>query len=185
MADMSKEIELYGSEALRRKAVRVGKIDGNIRALAEAMIEVMHANNGLGVAAEQIGRSEAVCVVHVPLQHDAAGGEPHEEYASAAPGLLVLVNPEITESNGEQVDKEGCLSFPEIYVSIKRAARIKARYLSLDGREKTVEAEGLLARAIQHEVDHLHGMLLVDRMSPVQKVSMAGKLKRLRKKGRG
>lgn len=182
---MSEEIELYGSEALRRKAVRVEKIDGSIRALADVLIKVMHANNGLGVAAEQIGRTEAVCVVHVPLQHDAADGEPQGESAPAAPGLLVLVNPEITESSGEQVDKEGCLSFPEIYVSIKRAARIKTRYLSLDGREETIEAEGLPARAIQHEVDHLQGILLVDRMSPVQKVSMAGKLKRLRKKGRG
>ena len=92
------------------------------------------------------------------------------------------MNPEITAADGEQCGDEGCLSFPEIYVKIRRAADVTAAYTDLDNRRQTVRATGLLARAIQHEIDHLNGVLLVDRMSMVQKAALAGKLKRLKKR---
>jgi peptide deformylase len=94
---------------------------------------------------------------------------------------VVMINPRIVEEEGQQSGQEGCLSFPEIFVGVKRAAKVTAAFMNLEGREEKVLAQGLFARAIQHELDHLNGVLLVDRMSPVQKVANAGKLKRLKK----
>jgi peptide deformylase len=98
---------------------------------------------------------------------------------------LVLINPRIVASSGTQVGQEGCLSFPDIYVQIKRAAEVTVAFTDLEGRERELHGMGLLARAIQHELDHLNAVLLVDRMSAVQKVSVAGKLKRLKKESQG
>jgi peptide deformylase len=170
----------YGNDVLRRKAQPVRSFDSKLRELARDLIETMHASSGVGLAAEQIGRTEAVCVIHVPPSQDrnAETGE------RANPDLdmpLVLVNPSITDTEGTQTDREGCLSFPEIYVAIRRPYRVTCSYLDMDGSPRTVTASGLVARAIQHEVDHLNAVLLVDRMSPVQKLAMAGRLKRLKK----
>lgn len=94
---------------------------------------------------------------------------------------LVLINPKIVESEGEQVGQEGCLSFPGIYINVKRFEKVSVQFLDLEGNLQMQEATGLLSRAVQHELDHLEGVLLVDRMSPVQKVANAGKLKRLKR----
>ena len=148
-------------------------VDDQIRALVSDMLASMYAENGVGLAAEQIGRTEAVCVIDVPV-----------EQACGVEMPLVLINPQIIESEGEQVGQEGCLSFPDVYINVRRAQRIKATYLDTDGREQVVEATDLLSRAIQHELDHLNGVLLVDHMSPVQKVANAGKLKRMKRGNR-
>lgn len=177
---MKQHIKIYGDAVLREKAQHVDRVDDGIRRLVNDLLETMYANKGLGLAAEQVGRTESVCVVDIPpgVEGDV---EPGSESASGVPMPLVLINPEIEAASGEQVAQEGCLSFPELYVSVKRAANVKVKYLSLDNREAFVEADGLLSRAIQHEMDHLNGMLLVDRISAVKKVGIAGKLKRLRK----
>lgn len=183
---MRYEILKYGNPALRAKANPVGKIDAGIRQLAKAMLEAMYRSNGLGLAAEQVGRQEAICVIDVPPNRAPDGGPPvvDERGAVAAepalPMPMVLVNPRITQASGVQVAQEGCLSFPEVFVSIKRAEQVIVVFTGLDGREQTLEAHGLLARVVQHEVDHLNGVLLVDRMSPVQKVAVSGKLRRLK-----
>ena len=96
---------------------------------------------------------------------------------------MALINPNITESSGTQTDNEGCLSFPEISASIKRSLDITVEYTDLENTNKKVKASGLLARAIQHEMDHLNGILIVDRMSLAQKAVLSGKLKRLKKTG--
>ncbi len=166
----AKVIVKYGHAALRKKAVLVTTVDDAIRQLVSDMLESMYAENGVGLAAEQIGREEAICVIDVP-----------PEQACGIKMPLALINPELLEAEGEQIGQEGCLSFPGIYINVKRAARVCVRYIDLEGVPQTLEMKGLLARAVQHEKDHLNGVLLVDHMSAVQKVANAGKLKRLKR----
>ena len=179
---MKYEVVLYGDPVLRAKAAPVARVDGDIRALANDMLETMHAANGIGLAAEQVGRTEAICVIDVPPPPPDAEGEPPP--APEVPMPLVLINPTITASEGEQLGQEGCLSLPEIYVNVKRAETVKVAYTDLDGKPVETVAGGLVSRAIQHELDHLDGVLLVDRMSPAQKMATAGKLKRIKKQAR-
>jgi len=173
------DIVKYGDDALRQKSIPVEKVDDSIRRLAEEMLETMHASEGIGLAAEQVGRTESIFVIDIPRDRAEAENVPDENAGIEMP--MVLINPEILSSEGTQVGAEGCLSFPGIFVDIKRAERVSVRYTDLESRDVTAEATGLLARAIQHEMDHLNGVLLVDRMSPVQKVALAGKLKRLKR----
>jgi peptide deformylase len=174
------EIRTYGSAVLRKKAVPVTKIDDSIKQLAKDMLQTLYKSNGLGLAAEQIGRTESICVIDVPPAVDVEKeGGPRLNPSVRMP--LVMLNPEIVEMVGTLIAQEGCLSFPEIFVNVKRAAEITVRFKNLAGKEEVLRAVGLLARAVQHEVDHLNGVLLVDRMSPVQRVTMAGKLRKLKK----
>ncbi len=159
----------YGDAVLREKAEQVREVNDEIRALAKDMLASMYAAEGVGLAAEQVGRKEAICVIDVP-----------KEEACGVAMPLVLINPKIRELEGEQCGQEGCLSFPGIYIQVKRPDRAIVDYLDLDGKQATVEATGLLSRAIQHEIDHLNGVLLIDNMSAVQKVAHAGKLKRMK-----
>ena len=180
---MKLDICIYGNPALRVKAKPVEQVTDKIRKLVADMLETMHAANGIGLAAEQIGRREAVLVIDTsPIQQDE--NESTESTLPRPPMPLIMINPEITKEEGEQTGSEGCLSFPELYTKITRADRVTACFLDTEGNTQTITTDGLLARAIQHEMDHLNGVLLVDRMSPVQKAVMAGKLKRLRKQGR-
>ena len=177
---MSCELLLFGRDELRRKAVPVADIDDDLRILARDMLDTMYAQNGLGLAAEQVGRTEAMFVVDVPPRQD-VDPETGERVNPGVVMPIVAVNPVLSDPEGKETREEGCLSFPEIYVPIERAAAVTLSFTDLDGREESVRAKGLLARAIQHEMDHLDGVLLVDRMTPVQRVAVAGKLKRLRK----
>ncbi len=160
----------FGNMALRKQSKPIEYVDDSIRTLAADMLECMYAENGLGLAAEQIGRDESICVIDVP-----------KENACGLEMPLVLINPEIVSLEGEQIGQEGCLSFPDIYVTVARGEKAKVSYIDLQGKQHTVETEGLLARAVQHELDHLNGVLLVDHMTAVQKVANAGRLKRLKK----
>lgn len=178
---MNKALCFYGNPALRRKAEHVPEVNDDIRQLAREMLDTMYGHRGVGLAAEQIGRTEAVLVLDTsPAESDEDPERPRRN--SDVPMPLIMVNPEITAAEGEQYGDEGCLSFPEIYVKIRRAADVTATYTDMDNGRRTVRATGLLARAIQHEIDHLNGVLLVDRMSMVQKAALAGKLKRLKKR---
>ena len=166
----------FGDATLRRKAQPVAKVTDELRLLVKDMVETMHAARGVGLAAEQIGRLEDVCVIDVPAEAE----KPECVAANAAVHMpLALVNPEIVAREGQQRHEEGCLSFPEISCPITRAATVTVSYLDLSGKRCTAVCHGLLARAVQHEVDHLAGVLLVDRMSPMQRLAMAGKIKRL------
>jgi peptide deformylase len=167
----------YGRDELRTVAEPVAEVTDAIRRLAKQMLQAMYAANGLGLASEQIGRNEAICVIDVPAEQR----KPDDKPVSMP---LVMVNPEIVRAEGEQVGQEGCLSFPDIFVDIKRAAEVEVVFTDLTNSRRRVVASGLVSRAIQHEVDHLEGVLLVDRMSVVQKVAAAGKLKRLKKESR-
>jgi peptide deformylase len=115
-------------------------------------------------------------VIDVPKTRDTA------EILTDVEMPIIMINPKIETMSGEQKGDEGCLSFPEIFVAIKRANEVTVSFLNLQNKEQTINTVGLAARAVQHELDHLNGVLLVDRMSALQKIGVAGKLKRLKKK---
>jgi peptide deformylase len=180
---MKLEIVQYGDPVLRAKGRRIDKIDDRVRELAQSMIETMHVANGVGLAAQQIGEPIQLTVLDVSQVEDRPttmklnGNEIHPK--SAMP--LVLINPEIELSGEIETGTEGCLSFPEITGEISRAGSIVVRGQDLEGNPVEIETTGFLARAIQHEVDHLNGILFIDRMSSAAKISLSSKLKRLQK----
>jgi peptide deformylase len=142
-----REIHVLGSPVLRTETTPVAGVTDDLRRLVDDMFETMHAAQGIGLAAPQVGRLERVAVVQVDED------------------MLVLVNPEIVTPIGKERAEEGCLSIPDIYGDVERAARVTVRALDLEGKPFEREASGLLARAIQHEIDHLHGKLFVDYLS--------------------
>jgi peptide deformylase len=173
----------YGDPILRARGKHIEKIDNRIRELAQNMIETMHAANGVGLAAPQVGESRQLTVLDVSQVEDRPStmklnGE-NTDPQSAMP--LVLINPEIDLGSETEMGTEGCLSFPEITGEIERAKSVTVRAQNLDGEAIEIEATGFLARAIQHEVDHLNGILFIDRMSSAAKTSLSSKLKRLQK----
>ena len=180
---MKLSILQYGDPILRAKGKRVGKIDNRIRELAQNMIETMHAANGVGLAAQQVGEPLQLTVLDISQVEDRPStmklNGKDIDPKNAMP--LVLINPEIELRDETEVGIEGCLSFPEITGDIERAKSAVVRAENLEGETVEIETSGLLARAIQHELDHLNGILFVDRMSSAAKVSLSSRLKRLQK----
>ncbi|WP_437641289.1 peptide deformylase [Sorangium sp. So ce854] len=146
----------YPDPRLRQKAQPVGDITPEIAKLIDDMAETMYAAPGVGLAATQIGEPHRIFLVDI-----AADNEPSN--------LLVFINPEIVRQEGQQTGPEGCLSFPGISEDIKRAERVTVRARGRDGATFEVAADGLLAVAIQHELDHLDGVLMIDRMGTLKK----------------
>lgn len=179
---MKLSILQYGDPILRTKGKRIDQIDESIRELAANMLETMHAANGIGLAAQQIGQALQLTVIDVSQVEDRPStmklNGQHAEPKTSMP--LVLINPEIVLGSETEIGSEGCLSFPEISGEIERAKTAVVRAQSLNG-EIEVEAGGLLARALQHEIDHLNGILFIDRMSSAAKAALASRLKRLQK----
>jgi peptide deformylase len=136
----------YPNPILRKKAKAVKKVDGKVRRLIERMAEIMYASAGVGLAAPQVGQLVRVIVV------------------DAGDGLISIINPKIRKKSGEQAFIEGCLSVPNLEAPVRRAAYIKVLGLNKNGEKMTVEAEGLKATVIQHEMDHLDGKLFIDRV---------------------
>ena len=141
-------IRMFGDPVLREPARPVESFDGALRRLAADMIETMHEAPGVGLAAPQVGRSLRLIVFDV--------GDDE--------GPRTLANPVLRDEWGEQVEEEGCLSIPGLYYPVRRAARVWAEGFDLDGHAVTIEAEELLARVLQHEVDHLGGVMFIDRL---------------------
>ena len=172
----------YGEAILREKAVPVVLVDDRLRKLADDMVETMHEAKGVGLAAQQVGRTERMCVIDIPEGCDEAEDE---AFNAPIPMPLVLFNPELVSQEGSQRDKEGCLSFPNVGGSLTRAAQVTCQYLDSDNRPQMITARGYLARALQHEIDHLNGILYIDRMSAVERLACAAKLKKLAKANGG
>ena len=173
----------YGNPILRAKGKRVDKVDNHIRELAHNMLETMHAANGVGLAAQQVGEALQLTVLDISQVEDRPStmklnGE-NVDPKSAMP--LMLINPEIQLGDETEMGTEGCLSFPEITGEIERAKSLIAQAQTLEGNKIDMEASGLLARAIQHEVDHLNGILFIDRMNSAAKTALSSRLKRLQK----
>lgn len=177
---MSFEIVTFGDPVLRVRANPVSRVTGELKQMVDGMVDTMHSVEGLGLAAQQVGRIDSVCVIHVPPELDVA----EEGGPRLNPGIempLIMFNPQIVSLGKDQVRRdEGCLSFPGIYSAVMRSGSLEVAYTDWKGESRSLICHGLLARAVQHELDHLAGVLLVDRMSPVKKISLAGKLKRLR-----
>ena len=146
---------------LKTVAAPVEKIDEGIRRLARDMAETMYEAPGIGLAATQVDVHKQVIVIDASDTRDQ---------------LLVLVNPELVESDGVQVCEEGCLSVPGIYDKVERAENVVVRYLDLDGKVQTVAADGLLAVCLQHEMDHLKGRVFVDHLSLLKQTRIKSKL---------
>jgi peptide deformylase len=181
---MRLEIRKYGDPVLRAKGRRIEAVDDSIRALAENMLETMEAANGIGLAAQQVGQALQLTVLDVSQIEDRPStlklnGEPVPDLDAAMP--LVLLNPMLRLGEETETGNEGCLSFPEITADIDRAISVEVEAETLDGEEVRIEATGLLARALQHEIDHLNGILFIDRMSSAAKASHSSRLKRLQK----
>ena len=174
----------YGDPILRTKGKQIEKIDNHIRELVANMIETMHAAHGIGLAAQQVGKALQLTVLDVSEVEDRAStmklnGKEVDPKTSMP---LVLINPEIEVAGGAtEIGSEGCLSFPEITGEIERAKSIIVHAQTLEDNKIDIEASGLLARAVQHEVDHLNGILFIDRMNSAAKAALSSRLKRLQK----
>jgi peptide deformylase len=153
---MIRAVRLYGDPVLRTKAAPVTEFDDSLRTLVEDMRETMQAYNGVGLAANQVGVLQRVLVVGVPLDDDRRA-----EYT--------MVNPVVVKRSGSETGEEGCLSIPGIFEDVGRALKITVQAFDETGRPYELEAEGYLARAIQHEVDHLDGVLFTDRLSALRR----------------
>ena len=173
----------YGDPMLRAKGKGIDQIDDRIRELVANMLETMEAANGVGLAAQQVGEALQLTVLDISRVEDRPStmklNGQDVDAQTAMP--LVLINPEIELADETEMGTEGCLSFPEITGEIERAKSVIARGQTLEGGKIEIEATGLLARALQHEADHLNGILFIDRMSSATKASLSSRLKRLQK----
>ncbi len=140
------EVLKAGNPVLKRVSVPVERVDKKLKKLMDDMAETMYENDGVGLAAPQIGQNIRLVVIDCQDEH----------------GLLELINPVITFKEGEVVDTEGCLSVPDIYGEVTRAAKVKVEFMNRRGKRQHLTATGLLARCIQHELDHLEGQLFID-----------------------
>ncbi len=158
-----KQLHLLGSPVLRQRAHEVARYDDGVKALAADLLETMHAAKGVGLAANQIGVARRVAVVVADDRE------------------LVLVNPVIVEAEGEEVAEEGCLSIPDVFADVGRAERVVVETTDEQGQRQRVAGTGLFARAIQHEIDHLDGILFLDRVGPIKRRRLLADYKRSRK----
>lgn len=164
------KIVIYPDERLKQEAQKVEKFNEELKNTVESMFETMYKRGGVGLAGNQVGIMKRLVVIDLNAGRIDQGKE-----------RIVLVNPEIVAMEGEEVKEEGCLSLPGLYKKVKRAAYAKVRAQNLEGEDFTIEGEGLLARAFQHEIDHLNGIVFIDRISPLQRMLALGKYKKLKR----
>ena len=168
---MIRPILRYGDRGLTAPAALVTRFDDTLSRLIDDMIETMYAAPGIGLAATQIGVAQRVFVIDLSV-----GRNPGD--------LLTLVNPEFVERDGMQIEEEGCLSLPGFNATVVRPSRAVVKAQDRDGTERTIEGTGLLARAFQHEMDHLDGTLFVDRLRGVKRDIIVRKIQKLRRDGK-
>jgi len=150
------KIKYIGDPVLRRTGKQINKFDQDLENLLADMFDAMHREDGIGLAAPQIGLNKQILVLDISELED-------EEEPRA------FINPEITESLGESTKEEGCLSIPGVREEVSRPEKIRLSYQNADGSELTQDFDGWLARVLQHEIDHLNGILFVDRISPIKR----------------
>jgi len=151
-----REIVLYPDPVLLRPTAEVQEVDDEVRRLVEDMVDTMYAAPGIGLAANQVGVSKRVCVIDLSVGDDQGA-------------LKVLINPKIVECTGRQVGEEGCLSFPDVTLDVERAERVTVEALDTDGRPMTLTGEGLLARVMLHEIEHLDGETFLRNVSSLKR----------------
>ena len=160
-------IRVLGDPVLRRKAGRVAKIDASIQKLIDDMIDTMHAAGGVGLAAPQVGRPLRVVVIEVPAMEEAA---PPKEEPRPRGEVIVLINPQIVRRSGQRQVTEGCLSVPGYWGEINRSLKVTAKGLNREGREVRIKGEDLLAQALEHELDHINGVLYIDHLESMDQL---------------
>lgn len=158
------ELKIYPDRVLRRKCRPIERIDDEFVRRAHEMLDFMYQADGLGLAAPQVGRTDQIVTLDVEQQHE---------------GERIFINPRIAEREGDMEHDEGCLSLPGLQVNVPRSERVVVVAYTLEGERLEIEAEGLAACAWQHEVDHLNGILIVDRLSPTAITGVRRQLKRL------
>lgn len=158
-----RDIHLLGSPVLREPALKIGRVDDEVRQLVRDLFDTMHADSGIGLAANQIGLARRVAVVQTEEED-----------------TVILIDPEIVEREGQIRGEEGCLSIPDIFADVNRSRRIVVETTTPDNERVKVEAEELQARAIQHEIDHLDGILFLDRLSPLKRRMLMKKWRKSR-----
>jgi peptide deformylase len=168
---MIRPILKYGDESLHQPARPVQAITGEITQLIDDLIETMYAAPGVGLAATQVGVPLRVFVVDISI-----GRDPN--------GLIVMVNPEFVERDGMQLEEEGCLSVPGFNATVVRPQRVVVKGMDRNGAEQVREGSGLLARAFQHEIDHLDGTLFVDRLRGIKRDMIVRKIRKLARSGK-
>ena len=167
---MLREIVKYPDPVLERKTEPVTEFDNELRALVDDMFESMYAAKGIGLAAPQIGLSKRLTVIDLSFKE-----KPQDK--------IVLVNPEIIFREGKQYEEEGCLSLPEIREKVSRAARVRVKAQNVNGEWFEMEGEELLARAFQHEIDHLEGILFFRRVSALKRDLILRRIRKMQKAG--
>jgi peptide deformylase len=170
-------IYTYGQQVLKKKARLVRAVDERLRRFAGDMMETMYNSHGIGLAANQVGTLERMIVV------DVSDMEEMKDLPEGAPGKtpLVLLNPEVISEEGSWFMEEGCLSIPEIREEVERAEKIRLHYRDLEFAERELDAEGMLGRVLLHEIDHLNGILFIDRLNLVKRKLLRGRLNKIRR----
>lgn len=158
-------IVCYGDDVLRENVKKVDEITDDIKKFISEMFDMMYKSEGVGLAAPQVGRSLAIAVIDPSLGEDPSG-------------KVALINPEILERKGEQYEEEGCLSFPGISARVSRPTYVRVRYQTIDGEIVESEINGLLARVYDHEIDHLNGVLFIDRIKGLEKQLLMRRIKK-------
>jgi peptide deformylase len=160
------KIRTYGDPILRKKCERINSIDGDIRKLASDMLETLKNVSGVGLAANQVGMSKRILVID------------QSKFDFEAPPFFVI-NPEIVEISGDQLSEEGCLSLPGMWENVKRPLKMEIKGTDLEGKEIKIAGEGVLARVLSHEIDHLEGLMFIDHLSSIERKLLSRKLKAL------
>ena len=161
------DIVYYGDPRLEQLSEPVEEVTLELRRFVKDMFETMYFTNGVGLSAPQVGVNQRILVI------DCSGGSDRDQQ-------IAMINPVITIATGEQKGAEGCLSFPGLFAEVTRPNIVKVKGLNLDGKEVEVEGEGLLARALHHEIDHLDGVLFIQRMKKADRESIVKKMKKLK-----
>lgn len=160
------QLRYYGDPILRKRAEVVKEITDTERLLADDMLETLYASYGIGLAATQVGILKRFLIVDIGEDEDGEEFEP-----------LMLFNPEILSVEGESVVEEGCLSIPDLRADVRRPEQISVKAMNINSEDVEIEADGLLARVIQHEIDHLNGVLFIDRISGIKRQLLRDELK--------
>ena len=168
---MNLNIVEYPDKRLREISKEVKVFDENLHKLLDAMYSIMMNTNGIGLAAIQVAHPIRALILNIP---DEDGEQSHEN-------LIEIINPVVTHKNGESIYQEGCLSVPSFYEDVKRSETITIHYQDRDANTKTIEADGLLSIAIQHEMDHLEGVLFIDKLSYARRKKFEKEYKRMQK----
>lgn len=166
MLEMSPEIVRHPDPVLRRPAEPITEINSAVRQIADRMLEMMYETNGVGLAGQQVGLAKRIVALDATPERKSG---------------FVYINPTIVEQSGSYVDEEGCLSLPGITTKVTRADTVRVKAYDLDGKAADLFAQGLEARAWQHEMDHLDGRLILDYMSPLARLRVASRLKELKR----